>query len=171
MRRRRSDHFENAGVAQSAEGGKQVAIPIIYKTAAALREKIDIKLRERVQLLVAAVSSDFARREIDRAFEMTHITFAQQRILQHRAKWWRDADRELERHAVVYEPLHHRDERDVTFRDRLEEPVFLEEFVVLRMTNEWQMRVKNEREMTHRETGNRKARNSKIRYSNLKSKI
>ena len=74
---------------------------------------------------------------------MAHVAAAQQLVLQHRAERRRDRHRQLERHAIAQQPLHHRDERDVGFGDRFEEPVFLEELVVLRMAHERQVRVKN----------------------------
>src|ERR1700719_2055219 len=100
MGRGRRDYFEHAGIAQSAKRRKQIAIPIIHKTAAAISEEIDVELRERAQLLVAAVLRDLARGKIDRAFEVAHVTLSQQLVLQHRAKCGCDADRELEWHAV-----------------------------------------------------------------------
>jgi hypothetical protein len=49
--------------------------------------------------------------------------------------------------------LHHLQQRDVCFSDRLKQPLFLEEMLVLRMTNERKMSVENEREMAgHCET-------------------
>jgi len=48
----------------------------------------------------------------------------------------------------VDEPLHHPKQRDVALRYRLEEPIFLEKFLMLGMPDEWQMRVENEREVT-----------------------
>jgi len=40
------------------------------------------------------------------------------------------------------------EQRDVSLGDRFKEPVFFEKVLVLGMPNEWQMRVKDEREMT-----------------------
>ena len=62
MGRGRRDYFENAGIAQSAKRQEQIAIPIIHKTPAAISEKIGIELRERAQLVIAAVLSDFSCR-------------------------------------------------------------------------------------------------------------
>jgi hypothetical protein len=44
-------------------------------------------------------------------------------------------------------------QRNVSLGDRLEEPVFLEEMLVLRMPDERQVRVENEREVTGHESG------------------
>ncbi len=78
---------------------------------------------------------------------MPHVASLEQLVLQHRAERWRDAHRELERHGVAPEPLKHVQEWDVRFGDRLEEPIFFEKLLVLRVPNEWQMCVENEREV------------------------
>jgi hypothetical protein len=53
----------------------------------------------------------------------------------------------------IDQALHHAQQWDVTLGHRLEEPVFFEEMLMFRMTNEWKMRVENEREVSrHRAT-------------------
>ena len=78
---------------------------------------------------------------------MADIAFAQEFVLQHRAQRRRQRHRELKPNVVVHEPLHHLQQRDVSFGDRLEEPVFFEKMLVLRMPNEWQVRVEDKRKM------------------------
>src|SRR6266404_3238954 len=97
---------------------------------------------------------------------MPEVTLAEQLVLQHRAKRWRDRHGELERHFVPDEPLHHSEQRDVTLRYRLEEPVFLEKLVMLRMPDKRQMRVKKEREVTGGHLGMRNS-DFRIRQSVL----
>ena len=80
---------------------------------------------------------------------MSHVALAEQFVLQHRAQGWRERHGHLERHLVVPKPLHHLQQRNVAFSDCLEEPIFLEEMLMLRMPNERQVRVQNEREMVH----------------------
>src|SRR5262249_50086244 len=58
-----------------------------------------------------------------------------------------DRHREFERHAVVCQALHHLQQRDVRFGDRLKQPFFLEETLVLRVANEREMSVQNECKM------------------------
>jgi hypothetical protein len=87
---------------------------------------------------------------VNQPIEVPNVTLPQELILQHRAECGRDRHGQLERHLVADQPLHHFEQRDVAFGDRLEEPVFLEKLVVLRMPNERQVRVKNEREVTGR---------------------
>src|SRR5204862_2564091 len=87
----------------------------------------------------------------DRSILIADVTLQQQLVLQHRAERRRDRHGQLERNFVAQQPLHHPEERDVAFGYRLEEPVFLEKFVMLRMPDKWQVRVKNEREVTDHE--------------------
>ena len=79
---------------------------------------------------------------------MPHVALAKQFVLQHCAERRRDRHGQLERHMLIDQALHHAQQWDVTLGHRLEEPVFFEEMLMLRMTNEWKMRVKNEREIT-----------------------
>ena len=97
----------------------------------------------------ALVPLAFPRGEVERTIKITDVALAEQFVLKHRAQRRCDRHRELERHLVADEPLHHRDEREVTFRDGLEEPVFLQEILVLRMPNKRQMCVENEGERTN----------------------
>ena len=78
---------------------------------------------------------------------MADVALAQKLVLQHRAQRRRERHGELERHVVVRESLHHLQERDVSLGDGFEEPIFLEKMFVLRMPNEWQVRVEDKREM------------------------
>ena len=78
---------------------------------------------------------------------MTHIALAQQFVLQHGAECRRDRHRELERHAIIDQSLHHPKQRNVSLGDGLKEPVFFEEMLMLGMPNEGKMRVQNEREI------------------------
>ena len=100
-----------------------------------------------------SVSLSFARGEIDQKIEMPHVALTKQLILQHRAERRRDRDGKLKRHMLINQALHHAQQWDVTLGYRLEEPAFFEEMLMFRMTNEWKMRVKNERERPgHRST-------------------
>src|SRR6266496_4099648 len=81
---------------------------------------------------------------------MPHIALTKQLILQHRAERRRDRDGKLKRHMLINQALHHAHQWDVALGHRLEEPVLFEEMLMFRMTNEWKMRVKNERKRTGR---------------------
>jgi hypothetical protein len=149
MRRGRRHDLETTFVAQPANDAEQVAVPL-EKTVPAFQEMAVIKFREPAQLFVVVVADGLALRQRDRAIEIPHITLQEQLVLQHRAQRWRDRHGQLERHAVANQPLHHPEQREVAFGYRLEEPVFLEKLVMLRMPDERQVRVKDEREVTGR---------------------
>jgi hypothetical protein len=149
MSRGAADNFEHAPFAQLPKRGQQIEFPFIDKKASGGGKELKIKLRELRELRLVLVPLSLARRKIDEKIEVAKITFAEQLVLQHRAERWRERHRELERHVVVHEPLHHLQQRDVSLGDRFEEPVFFEKMLVLRMPDEWQVRVKNKREMVH----------------------
>jgi len=161
MRGRAGDDFECARVSQFAENREQITFPLIDKETTILREQLEVKLCEFTKLRMITVPLLFARSEVDQPIQMLHITFAQKQILKHRAQRWRQGHREFERHRVVHQTLHHAQQGDVTLRDRLEEPVFFEEVLMLRMPNERKMSVKNKREVAHTQTGNRKLETGK----------
>src|SRR5712691_2430561 len=84
---------------------------------------------------------------------MLHVALTQQLVLQHRTKRRRERHSELERHAVIHQPLHHAQQRDIGLGDRFEKPIFLQKTLVLRMPNERKMGVENEgKKASHCET-------------------
>src|ERR1041385_269717 len=95
-----------------------------------------------------AISSSFAFGQIDQKVDMPDVSLAQETVAEHRAKRWRNRHRDLERHAIVHQLLHQLQKWNVTFRDRLEEPLFLQKMFVLGMSNKRQMRVQNQCERT-----------------------
>ena len=78
---------------------------------------------------------------------MPRVTVLQQRVQQHRAQRRRKRHRQARLHAVALPAFHHLDQRDVSFGDGLEEPVFLQKLLVFRMADERQVRVQDEGEM------------------------
>src|SRR5438045_1911700 len=148
MRRRATNDFERAAFAQLPKRRWQIAFPFIDKKAPAGGEQLKVKFRQFGEFSSISISLPFARGEVDQKIEMADVTLDQQLVLQHRAQRRRERHGELERHMVVHQPLHHLQKRDVSLRDRFEEPVFLEKMFVLRMPDERQVRVQNEREMT-----------------------
>lgn len=90
-----------------------------------------------------AISRSFARSKVNQKIQMSDVALAQQLVLKHRAERWRNRHREFKRHTIVDESLHHAQQWDVCFGNRFKQPLFLEEMLVFRMTNEWKMGVKN----------------------------
>src|SRR3954468_8316820 len=138
--------LEAARVPHLPKDPDQVALPV-RKATLAFRKICVIELRESAKAFVAAVPFDFTRGQIDQMLEMPRVAISEELISQHRAKCRRHRHGELEGHLITEEPLHHGEERDITFRDRLEEPVLLKKLAVLRMPDEREMRVKKEREV------------------------
>src|ERR1700724_1177605 len=161
MCRRAADDFECACVAQLPKRSEQIAFPFIDKKTSTRREQFEVKVRQLGELRLIAVSFSFTRGQVNEKIEMPDVALTQKFVLQHRAQRRRERHRELERNAVVYQSLHHLQQRNVGFGDRLEEPVFLEKMLVLRVPDERQVRVKNEREVIHTESGNRKPETGK----------
>jgi hypothetical protein len=161
------NNFEPACVSNLPEGREQVAFPFINKKTAAFRKQFEIKLSESEQRWIFAITLNFTSRQVEQKVNMSQVTLAQKLVLQHSAKRGRERHRELEGHAVAHQSLHHFQQRNVRLGYCFEEPVFLEKLLVFWMSNERKMRVKNEREITHRpnrrpENGNRKEKKSKI---------
>src|SRR6202011_639120 len=161
MRGRAADDFERTRVPQLSERREQIAVPFIDKKTSTCRKQFEVKFRQLGELRLIAVSFSFARGQVNKKIEMPDVALTQKFVLQHRAERRCERHRELERNVVVHEPLHHLQQRNVGFGDRLEETVFLEKMLVLRMPDERQVRVKNEREVIHTESGNRKPETGK----------
>ena len=104
---------------------------------------LEIEARQLGQFFVLAMPLHFAPRQRDQPVKIALVAHAQQLVVQHRNERRRDRHRELERHAVAHEPVHHFDERNVSLGDGFEEPVLFVEFFVLRMPDERQMRVQD----------------------------
>ena len=111
------------------------------------RETMVIHPRKQMNRRIPMRAMNFFFSEIDQAVEMPEITFLQERIEQHRAKRRRQREREARLHSVAQPAVHFLNERDVSFRDRFEQPVFFQKLFVLRMPDKRQMRVKNECEI------------------------
>src|SRR3954470_21914994 len=140
--RRGSDDLERAGIAQLAKGTEDVAIPFLV-TAPNIQQCVVVKSRQFFQFRDRASTLHLSLGEANRPLQMAQVTVAQKVVGQHRAERRRNAKGKLKRHPIADQPLHHAEERDVSFSDGLEEPVFFEKFLVLRMPDKRQMRVKN----------------------------
>src|SRR5688572_15608511 len=88
--------------------------------------------------------------KFDEAVEMRFVAALEERIEQHRAQGRAKRKSQPRVHAVAQPAIHDLDERQVTFGDRFEEPVFLEKLFVLWMPHERQVRVQDQGEITLR---------------------
>ena len=146
MGRGAGDDFETAGILQFAKCPNDIALQRFDEKFARLGEELRVKARQLGELRIVLVALDFLRGEIDQALEVAEIALLQQLVAQHRAEGRGERQREPEVDAFVDQPPHHAQEREISFGDGLEEPVFLEEILVFRVPNERQMRVEDERE-------------------------
>ncbi len=142
------DDFEFARVLELAEGVEQIAMVLVVEDIAAVFQPVQIEPGEFVVLLVALGAVDFLVGQFDPLVHAPHITLLQKLVAQHRGQRRRDRHGEPEIATVVDQPVHHVDQRNVGLRDRFVEPIFFEEFVVLGVPDEREMRVKNESEIT-----------------------
>jgi hypothetical protein len=78
---------------------------------------------------------------------MPEVTFLQQPVAEHGAERWGEGHREPMGDAFPGQSLQDAEKGEIRFRQRLEEPVFLEKIFVFRVPNEGEMGVKNESEM------------------------
>ena len=146
VRRGASRYFYGAGSTKLPKNSEQIAIPFFGKGSPRFRKKIAIKLRKREQPFIGLIAIAFALKQSTEAIEMAEITFAQKRIAQHCAQSGRYRQSDLEANAPPKQSLHHLQQRHVAFADRLEKPVFFVKKFVLRMADEWQVRVEDEGE-------------------------
>ena len=148
MGRGAGDDLEAAGVLELAECPNDVAVERFDENLAGLGENFLVKLGQSGELRLVAVALDLLPGKTNQAFEMAEIALLQELVAQHRAEGRREGKREPEIDALVHQPPHHPEQGKVGFRDRFEEPVFLEEILVFRVPNERQMGVEDECEMS-----------------------
>ena len=170
MGRGAGDDFEHAGFSQLPKRGQQIAFPLLDKEAPTFRKHFEIEFGELVKLRLIPAALDFASCEIEQKIDMSHVTLAQKVVLQHRAKRRRDGHGEPERDGVAHQPLHHGQQRNISFGDRLEQPIFFEKMFVLGMPNERQMRVQHEREKTRSHCGLRRDYDCALSLSAIRSR-
>jgi hypothetical protein len=143
MRCGAGDDFELSMFLKLSESANDVAS--VGKVRFADLEKArQIEFGERPKVFIPMRSVRFFVREVDQFIEITDVTILEQRIEQHRAEGRRHRDRQTRFDPVLQPPIHHMDERDVSFGDGFKEPIFLEEAFVLRMPHIGQMRVQDD---------------------------
>ena len=146
MRRRRGDDFQFARVLKLAERADEIAV-IAEIILAQPHEPLVIEEREFVIRAVPVGAVNFLFSELDQSVEMLLVAVLQEPVAQHGAERGREADGEARFHAVAQPALENFEQRQIRFRDGLEQPVLLEKLGMLRMPHKRQMRVQDEREM------------------------
>ncbi len=74
---------------------------------------------------------------------MVRVAVLQKRVCQHLAKRRRDVHSKARRCSHFMQILEDEDERQIDFRNRFVEPVFLQKLWMLRVTHKWQVRVQD----------------------------
>ena len=138
------DEVQLPRIAERAEGLNEVQAVLLSEDPAAVGEEVTVHLRQRPQPGILAVPLDLTLGEFDQTRDVVDVSLLEQRILQHRDEWRRERQRQAEVDAVVRQPLERADKRDVRLGDRLEEPVFLKEALVLGVPDVRQMCMQNE---------------------------
>src|SRR5262249_8755111 len=107
-----------------------------------------IHARKRTELRIGAGACDFFFRQFDQALESCHIARLKKRIRQHRRQRWCDRKRQPEIDTVPDQVVEYEQKRNIGFRNCFEEPVLLQRLLLIGFTDEWQVRMKNQREIT-----------------------
>src|SRR6266571_2551117 len=150
--------LEPAVLLELAEGADHVAA--ISKIGLPQRVKaLVVHQRERLIFVVPVRAVNFFFRQLQQGLEVPHVTVLQQRVKQHRAEGGGERQGQPCVHAVAQPAIHDLNERQISFGEGFEEPVFFEKMLVLRVPNERQMRVEDEREIAlHGELRDRAAK-------------
>ena len=106
------------------------------------RQETVVHVERAVELRVDP--SPLAPHGLEELARVAAVAVLEERIREHLAERRAHRHGEPEPHAVGEQPLHHPEDRDVRLRDRLVEPVLFEEFRMLRMADEREVRVQDE---------------------------
>jgi hypothetical protein len=139
------DDFEAALLLKLAERADEVAA-VGEVSGAQAREPVVIHPRELAELAVPVRAVDFLVGQFQQAFKMPHVAVLQERVQQHRAERGRERERQARLHALREPAFHHLHQREVSLRDRLEQPRLLQKAVVLRVPHKGQVRMEHESE-------------------------
>jgi hypothetical protein len=148
VRRAAGDDLQLARVLEFLERGQQIALVLVVENVPAILQPVQVKPRQLVELVVTLRAVDFLVRQLDALVHRADITVLQQLVAQHRGQRRRDRHGQAEIAAVIQQPVHHVDQRDIRLRDRLVEPVLLKKLVVFGMPDKRQVGVQDQREIT-----------------------
>ena len=147
MSRSAGGNFQAAQFLELAEGAHQVASVVKISLADGVKAMV-IHPGQLMKRPVPVRAMDLFIGQFNQPLEMAHVAILQQRIQQHGAERRGHGQRHPRVHAIAHPALHHLDQRDVVFSDRLEKPVFLKEPLVLRMAHKRQVSVQYKGKVT-----------------------
>ena len=134
---RRGDDLQETEVLKFPERRDQIP-PVTVPRVAQGREPVMIHPRQFVKRAIPMRAMDFLLRQFDQSVEVLLVALLQQRIEQHGAERGRERERQARRHAVVPPALQVLEQRQIGFRDGLEEPALFQKFLVFGMAHERQ---------------------------------
>jgi hypothetical protein len=138
--------LEQPVVLQLSERRQQVATPAIEERAHAA-EPAEIMTRDPAQARGLVVAAHLALGELGQARQVPVVAATQQLVVEHRRERRRDRHGDAEPDALFAQAEERLQQRHVGLGDRLEEPVLLEEVVVLGVAHERQVRVQHQAEV------------------------
>ncbi len=142
------DDLEIARILEFFEGIDQVAMVLVLENVADAQQTVVVEPRQLVESRVVFRALDFLPAQLEQFIHIPHVTLLQERVQKHIRQRRGHRHRQAEIHAVPQHAVHHLNERHVSLRDRLVEPVFLEEFLMLRMAHKRQVGVQNDGDVT-----------------------
>ena len=139
------DDLQMPRLLELPEGAHQVA-PAGGVSVAHAAKPLVIEQGEFVEGLLPVRPMDFLFRQFDQLVEVPLVAGLQERVPQHRAERRRQREREAGVQAVPPPALQQLQQRHVGFGDGLEQPVLLQEPLVLRVPDKRQVRVQDQSE-------------------------
>ena len=144
VRRRAGDDLQTTGVLQRSKAAHDVAF-IPSPAVANLVEAMPVHLRELVKGAVFPPGAvDLLLRELDECVDLLRVSLLEQIVGHHRQERRAEAQGDTEIDVVAGEALEGQEEGRVGLRDRLEEPFLLHVRGGLGVTDERQVRVKDD---------------------------
>ena len=141
-----------AGLLQAAERAHQIALVAAPGVAQRL-ETIVVHVREPVGSAARAGPVDLLLGELDQLVEVLGVALLQQVVGQHRDQRRRQRHRAAVGDVVGDQPLEHLQQGQVRPGDRLVQPLLLHHRRIFRVTDERQVGVQDEREISGRHGG------------------
>ncbi|GEM_PF-1197403 len=146
------DDFQVARFLELPEGPHQVA-PVPGVKGLRGGKAFVIKPRHLLERLFPARALNLLFRQGNLLPEVALAAILQKRVLQHRAERGRQRQRQARGQPIPPPALQKPQQREIGFRDGLEQPVFLQELRVLRVPDERQVRMQDQGKVAgHKET-------------------
>ena len=147
MRRRAGDYFQKTTLLQTRKLLNEITIPALEELPA-LDEMGMITPGLLVNERIGDGAMHLLLSEADEPFDVPDVTRLEQRIAQHGAQSRSQRQREAKSQPVGFHRLKNFQQRDVSLRDGLVKPDFLQKINLFGMPDERQMRMQDESELS-----------------------